>query len=70
MGMLVGYRTILISVVMILGGVINVANGLLADPITVSMMDVNVILVGMGLGTLRLGISNDVKGLKLKAGKR
>ena len=69
MGMLVGYRTLLISGVVILGGVINIANGLLADPVTVSMMDVNVILAGMGLGTLRLGGKNDVKELKLKGKK-
>ena len=69
MGMLVGYRTLLISGVVILGGVINIANGLLADPVTVSMMDVNVILAGMGLGTLRLGGKNDVKELKLKGNK-
>ena len=70
MGMLVGYRTFLISGIVVLGGVINIANGLLDDPVTVSMMDVNIILAGMGLGTLRIGGKNDEKELKLKGANK
>ena len=59
--MLMGYKTYIVSAILVLEGLIAVGQGLMADPMVLSMMDINIILSGLGLGALRAGADNAAK---------